>query len=84
MPLLPIDFKSPTTKSNASDTYPCCGTFLIYVSKWVEAKATPTNDAHAVIKFVREHIFARFGTQGQPLVIVIEVLTSAANHLRLS
>ncbi|RWR81296.1 hypothetical protein CKAN_00997200 [Cinnamomum micranthum f. kanehirae] len=33
-----------------------------YVSKWVEAKATPINDFHAVIKFVREHIFARFGT----------------------
>lgn len=33
-----------------------------YVSKWVEAKATPINDSHAVIKFVREHIFARFGT----------------------
>jgi len=28
-----------------------------YVSKWVEAKATMTNDARVVIDFVRSHIF---------------------------
>jgi hypothetical protein len=32
-----------------------------YVSKWVEALATKTNDRHVVVKFIREHIFARFG-----------------------
>jgi transposase InsO family protein len=32
-----------------------------YVSKWVEAKATSTNDAKVVAKFLREHIFTRFG-----------------------
>jgi len=31
-----------------------------YVSKWVEAKATKTNDARVVIDFVRSHIFCRF------------------------
>ncbi|GKC83077.1 reverse transcriptase domain-containing protein [Tanacetum coccineum] len=31
-----------------------------YVSKWVEAQALPTNDAQAVIRFVRR-LFARFG-----------------------
>ncbi|GJW88149.1 reverse transcriptase domain-containing protein [Tanacetum coccineum] len=31
-----------------------------YVSKWVKAQALPTNDAHAVIKFLRR-LFARFG-----------------------
>ena len=31
-----------------------------YVSKWVEALATPTNDAKVVIKFFKK-IFTRFG-----------------------
>ncbi|GKE67779.1 reverse transcriptase domain-containing protein, partial [Tanacetum coccineum] len=32
-----------------------------YLSKWVEAKALPTNDARVVVKFVKS-LFARFGT----------------------
>ena len=32
------------------------------VSKWVEAIPTCTNDASAVAKFLRTHIFTRFGT----------------------
>nr|GEX94048.1 reverse transcriptase domain-containing protein [Tanacetum cinerariifolium] len=32
-----------------------------YLSKWVEAKALPTNDARVVVKFLKS-IFARFGT----------------------
>ena len=32
-----------------------------YVSKWVEAKATRTNDAKVIVDFVKSHIFARFG-----------------------
>ncbi|GKD25113.1 reverse transcriptase domain-containing protein [Tanacetum coccineum] len=32
-----------------------------YLSKWVEAKALPTNDARVVIKFL-ESLFVRFGT----------------------
>ena len=32
-----------------------------YVSKWVEAKATRTDDARVVVDFVRSHIFCRFG-----------------------
>ncbi|KAI4328673.1 hypothetical protein L6164_021008 [Bauhinia variegata] len=32
-----------------------------YVSKWVEAKATRTDDAKVVVNFVRSHIFYRFG-----------------------
>jgi len=38
-----------------------------YVLKWVEAKATRTNDAQFVIDFVRSHIFCRFGI---PRVVV--------------
>jgi hypothetical protein len=33
-----------------------------YVSKWVEAQATRTNDAAVVTKFLKEHILTRFGT----------------------
>jgi hypothetical protein len=33
-----------------------------YVSKWVEAQATKTNDAKVVTKFIKEHILSRFGT----------------------
>ncbi|GKF64610.1 reverse transcriptase domain-containing protein, partial [Tanacetum coccineum] len=32
-----------------------------YLSKWVEAKALPTNDARVVMKFL-ESLFAQFGT----------------------
>ena len=33
-----------------------------YVSKWVEAKATRTDDAKVVVDFVDTNIFSRFGT----------------------
>ena len=33
-----------------------------YVSKWVEATATTTNDAKVVLKFMHKNIFTRFGT----------------------
>ena len=32
-----------------------------YVSKWVKAIASPTNDAKEVIRFLKRNIFARFG-----------------------
>ena len=32
-----------------------------YVSKWVEAVATPKNDARTVVQFLKKNIFARFG-----------------------
>ena len=32
-----------------------------YVSKWVEVKATRTDDPSVVVEFVRTHIFCRFG-----------------------
>ncbi|KAM1818310.1 hypothetical protein ACFX11_000116 [Malus domestica] len=38
-----------------------------YVSKWVEAKATRTNDSKVVPDFIRANIFARFG---MPRVII--------------
>ena len=33
-----------------------------YVSKWVKAIATSTNDHKVVVKFLKENIFSRFGT----------------------
>ena len=33
-----------------------------YVSKWVEAIPTHMNDDSVVVKFLRSHIFTRFGT----------------------
>jgi len=33
-----------------------------YVSKWIEAIATPTNDGKVVLNFLRTNIFTRFGT----------------------
>ncbi|CAN6559826.1 unnamed protein product [Malus baccata var. baccata] len=38
-----------------------------YVSKWVEAKATKTNDSKVVSDFIKSNIFARFG---MPRVII--------------
>ncbi|XP_068329671.1 uncharacterized protein [Pyrus communis] len=54
-----IDFMGPFPSSNG---------FLYillavdYVSKWVEAKATKTNDSKVVSDFIKTNIFARFGT----------------------
>jgi len=33
-----------------------------YVSKWVEAITTPTNNARVVTKFLKKNIFTIFGT----------------------
>ncbi|XP_062113061.1 uncharacterized protein LOC133824207 [Humulus lupulus] len=33
-----------------------------YVSKWVEAVASPTNDSKVVTKFLHKHVFTCFGT----------------------
>ena len=54
-----IDFMGPFP--------PSCGYLYIllsvdYVSKWVEAIPTKTNDHKVVLKFIKEHIFSRFGT----------------------
>ena len=31
------------------------------MTKWVEAKATPKNDAHTIAKFLYEYVFTRYG-----------------------
>nr|GEX86948.1 reverse transcriptase domain-containing protein [Tanacetum cinerariifolium] len=46
-----------------------------YLSKWVEAKALPTNDARFVVKFLKS-LFARFGT---PRAIISDRWTRFCN-----
>nr|GFB19394.1 reverse transcriptase domain-containing protein [Tanacetum cinerariifolium] len=53
-----IDFMGPFPSSKGNK-------YLLvavdYLSKWVEAKALPTNDARVVVKFLKS-LFSRFGT----------------------
>ncbi|KAL1317482.1 hypothetical protein AAHE18_15G136800 [Arachis hypogaea] len=53
-----IDFMGPFQPSY-SNTYILVA--VDYVSKWVEAIATPTNDTKTMLKFLQKHIFSRFG-----------------------
>ena len=47
-----------------------------YVSKWVEATTSPTNDARVVTKFLKKNIFSRFGT---PRAIISDGATYFCN-----
>ncbi|XP_075096530.1 uncharacterized protein LOC107795262 [Nicotiana tabacum] len=49
-----------------------------YMSKRVESIALPTNDANVVVKFVKKHIFTRFGT---PRVLISDRGTHFCNKL---
>nr|GEV69938.1 reverse transcriptase domain-containing protein [Tanacetum cinerariifolium] len=54
----------PTIYKDAHDLVKSCDSCqhqVDYLSKWVEAKALPTNDACVVVKFLK-FLFARFGT----------------------
>nr|GFA93237.1 reverse transcriptase domain-containing protein [Tanacetum cinerariifolium] len=53
-----IDFMDPFLSSRGNKYILVA---VDYLSKWVEAKALPTNDARVVCKFLKI-IFARFGT----------------------
>ncbi|GJU48756.1 reverse transcriptase domain-containing protein [Tanacetum coccineum] len=55
---LGIDFMGPFPSSRGNKYILVA---IDYLSKWVEAKALPTNDARVVVKFLKS-IFARFGT----------------------
>ena len=54
-----IDFMGPLP-SSYSNKYILLA--VDYVSKWVEAIVTQTNDAKVVLKFLKNNIFTRFGT----------------------
>ncbi|XP_022857585.1 uncharacterized protein LOC111378583 [Olea europaea var. sylvestris] len=49
-----------------------------YASKWVEAIASPTNDAKVVLRFLQKNIFTRFG---MPRAIVSDEGTHFCNKL---
>ena len=53
-----IDFMGPFPTSYANKYILVA---VDYVSKWVEAIATPTNDNKVVMNFLRKNIFSRFG-----------------------
>jgi len=48
-----------------------------YVSKWVEAVATPHNDAKTVVKFLKKNIFSRFGV---PRILISDGGTHFCNN----
>ncbi|GKA48829.1 reverse transcriptase domain-containing protein [Tanacetum coccineum] len=53
-----IDFMGPFPSSHGNKYFHIA---VDYLSKWVEAKALPTNDARVVVKFLKS-LFARFET----------------------
>nr|GFB90189.1 reverse transcriptase domain-containing protein [Tanacetum cinerariifolium] len=53
-----IDFMGPFPSSKGNKYIHVA---VDYLSKWVEAKAIPTNDARVVVKFLKS-LFSRFGT----------------------
>jgi hypothetical protein len=54
-----IDFMGPFLNSFG---YLCTLVAMDYVSKWVEVVACKTNDHRVVVKFLKDTIFAHFGT----------------------
>nr|GFA93046.1 reverse transcriptase domain-containing protein [Tanacetum cinerariifolium] len=56
---IPIDPKDQEKTSSKGNKYILVA--VDYLSKWVEAKALPTNDARVVVKILKS-LFSRFGT----------------------
>ncbi|GJS74926.1 reverse transcriptase domain-containing protein [Tanacetum coccineum] len=69
-----IDFMGPFPSSRGNKYILVA---VDYLSKWVEAKALPTNDARVVCKFLKS-LFARFGA---PRAIISENRASWSNKL---
>ena len=49
-----------------------------YVSKWVATISSHMNDANVIVKFLRSHIFTRFGT---PRALITDGGTHFCNQL---
>ncbi|GJU41461.1 reverse transcriptase domain-containing protein [Tanacetum coccineum] len=78
-----IDFMGPFPSSRGNKYILVA---VDYLSKWVEAKALPTNDARVVVKFLKS-LFARFGTpraiisdRGTHFVMINLLKTVGENH----
>ncbi|GJR99940.1 reverse transcriptase domain-containing protein [Tanacetum coccineum] len=67
-----IDFMGPFPSSHGNKYILVA---VDYLSKWVEAKALPKNDARVVVKFLKS-LFARFGT---PRAIISDCETHFCN-----
>ncbi|GJR08088.1 reverse transcriptase domain-containing protein [Tanacetum coccineum] len=67
-----IDFMGPFLSSRGNKYILVA---VDYLSKWVEAKALPTNDARVVVKILKS-LFARFGT---PCAIISDRGTHSCN-----
>lgn len=52
---------------------------VFYVSKWVEAKATTTNDLRTISEFLKSNIFNHFGV---PKVIIDDQGTHFCNSVK--
>ncbi|GJW01958.1 reverse transcriptase domain-containing protein [Tanacetum coccineum] len=72
-----IDFMGPFPSSRGNKYILVA---VDYFSKWVEAKALPTNDARVVVKFLKS-LFARFGT---PRAIISDRGTHFCNDQLMS
>nr|GEX72895.1 reverse transcriptase domain-containing protein [Tanacetum cinerariifolium] len=70
-----IDFMGPFPSSRGNKYILVA---VDYLSKWVEAKALPTNDARVVCKFLKS-LFARFGTPVPSLVITTSGQVEVSN-----
>ncbi|RDX96840.1 Gag-Pol polyprotein, partial [Mucuna pruriens] len=53
------------------------GSVVDYVSRWMEAKATKTNDAKNVVDFMKSNIFCKFGV---PKVLISDQGSHFYNH----
>ena len=69
-----IDFMGPFPPSNGFEYILVA---VDYVSKWIEAIATRTNDHKVVLKFIQKNIFSRFGF---PRAIISDGGTHFTNH----
>ncbi|GJZ27084.1 reverse transcriptase domain-containing protein [Tanacetum coccineum] len=69
---MPMNFMGPFPSSRGNKYILVA---VDYLSKWVEAKAFPTNDARVVVKFLKS-FFARFGT---PRAIISDRRTHFCN-----
>ncbi|GKB73238.1 reverse transcriptase domain-containing protein [Tanacetum coccineum] len=69
---MPMNFMGPFPSSRGNK---CILVAVDYLSKWVEAKALPTNDARVVVKFLKS-LFARFGI---PRAIISDCGTHLCN-----